>query len=142
MTNITKEQLAELEEKMTYGFVDITFTYKGFTLSVSRVNVKENKTALVVYIDGVYKPVWGLIERESEDRPSIITDVWKQRSMARYTAKQIKGIEKVWGKRRAKKEYPDLYNRQSWYEPVFPKASVLCRQFKKLQGLAFVESRL
>ncbi len=140
MSNITKEQWKELEERMTHGYVDIRFSYQGFALSVQRVRASESKSVLVVYINGSYRANWGLMDREVKDRPSILTDVWKLRSMARYNAKQIKGIEKLWGKRRAKKEYPDLHERYSWYEPAFPKASVLCRQFKKLEGLQLVEA--
>ncbi|EGR1143191.1 hypothetical protein ACSVUS_003685 [Vibrio alginolyticus] len=136
---ISKDQWAELEEKMTYGYVDIKFKYKGFELSIQRVRTSESKSVLVVYINGSYKLSWGLIDRESEDRPSILTEVWKQRSMAIYKPKEIKEIEKVWGKRQAKKDFPNLHGRHTWYDPAFPKASVLCRQFKKLEGLELVE---
>lgn len=136
---ISKDQWAELEEKMTYGYVDIKFKYKGFELSIQRVRTSESKSVLVVYINGSYKLSWGLIDRESEDRPSILTEVWKQRSMAIYKPKEIKEIEKVWGKRQAKKDFPNLHGRHTWYDPAFPKASVLCRQFKKLEGLDLVE---
>ncbi|HIF5850995.1 TPA: hypothetical protein ACX3E9_000267 [Vibrio parahaemolyticus] len=136
---ISKDQWAELEEKMTYGYVDIKFKYKGFELSIQRVRTSESKSVLVVYINGSYKLSWGLIDRESEDRPSILTEVWKQRSMAIYKPKEIKEIEKVWGKRQAKKDFPNLHGRHTWYDPAFPKASVLCRRFKKLEGLELVE---
>ncbi|ELB2819238.1 TPA: hypothetical protein KD832_002824 [Vibrio parahaemolyticus] len=136
---ISKDQWADLEEKMTYGYVDIKFKYKGFELSIQRVRTSESKSVLVVYINGSYKLSWGLIDRESEDRPSILTEVWKQRSMAIYKPKEIKEIEKVWGKRQAKKDFSNLHGRHTWYDPAFPKASVLCRQFKKLEGLELVE---
>lgn len=139
MSQITKAQWQKLEEEMTYGYVDIKFKYKGFELSTQRVRTSESKSALLVYINGSYKPSWGLIDRDSDDRPSILTEVWKQRSMAKYKPKEIKDIEKVWGKRQAKKDFPDLHGRHTWYEPAFPKASVLCRQFKKLEGLKLVE---
>lgn len=139
MTQINKAQWQKLEEEMTYGYVDIKFKYKGYELSVQRVRTSESKSVLAVYINGHYKISWGLIDRECEDRPSVITEVWKQRSMAKYKAKDIKVFEKIWGKRQAKKKFPDLHDRHSWYEPAFPKASVLCRQFKKLEGLELVE---
>lgn len=136
---ISKEQWQKLEEQMTYDYVDIKLKYKGFELSVQRVRTAENKTALAVYINGSYKISWGLINREIDDRPTILIDVWKRRTMARHKPKFIKDIEKIYGKRRAKKEFPDLHDRVEYYEPVFSKASVLCRQFKKLEGLELVE---
>jgi len=139
MSSITKAQWEKLEKVMTYSFVDINFTYRGYKLSVYRASVSEGKTVLVVYINGCYKSFWGLMERECEDRPSIIKDVWKKRSMAKHKPNVIKSIEKIYGKRKAKKEYPDLHGRHEWYEPSFPKASVLCRQFKKLKGLELMQ---
>lgn len=138
MIQITKAQWQELEEKMTNGFVDIRFEYKGYELSIQRVRTAENKTALVVYIDDVINQGWGWLESEAENRPSILRDVWRLRSMARYDSKSIKSIEKIYGKCRAKKEYPDLHSRREWLEPFFPKASILCRQFKKLKELQLV----
>lgn len=140
MVKITNAQWQKLEEKMVYGYVDIKFQYKGYELSVQRMRTSESKSVLVVYINGSYKPSWGMIDREVQDRPSIITDVWKQRSMARYKVKDIKTFEKIWGKRKAKKEIPDLHGRHSWFEPAFPKASILCRQFKKLKGLELIDN--
>ncbi|MCF7451909.1 hypothetical protein [Vibrio sp. A1-1] len=140
MTNITKDQWKELEDKMTHDYVYIKFKYKGYELSIQRVRTSESQTALVVYINGSFKPIWGAIDRETDDRPSILTEVWKMRSMAKFKAKKIKEIEKIWGKRGVKKDWPDLYDRHTWYEPAFPKASVLCRQFKKLEGLELVEA--
>ncbi|TOL25198.1 hypothetical protein [Vibrio parahaemolyticus] len=139
MAQITKAQWQKLEEQMTHGYVDIKFKYKGYELSVQRVRTAENKTALAVYIDGVINQGWGWKEREVEGRPTIVDDVWKPRTMAKYTTKMIRSIERIYGKRQAKKEYPDLHGRHSWCVPTFPKASVLCRQFKKLEGLELVD---
>lgn len=136
---ITKEQWAKLEEEMTHGYVDVRFKYKGYELSIQRVRTAENKTALAVYIDDVINQGWGWLDREVEGRPAIVGEVWKTRSMAKYSTKTIKGIEKIFGKRQAKKDHPDLHGRREWLEPFFPKASVLCRQFKKLKGLELVK---
>ncbi|HFD4079507.1 TPA: hypothetical protein ACF3XT_002282 [Vibrio parahaemolyticus] len=139
MNTITKDQWKELEEKMTHGYVYTKFKYKGYELSIQRVRTAENKTALAVYIDGVINQGWGWKDREVEGKPTIVDDVWKTRTMAKFSTKNIKAIEKIYGKRRAKQEYPDLHDRREWLEPFFPKASVLCRQFKKLEGLELVE---
>ncbi|CCN69760.1 hypothetical protein [Vibrio nigripulchritudo] len=138
MAKITKEQWQKLEEDMTCGYVDIKFKYQGYEISIQRVRTSENKSGLAVYIDGVISPKWGLIDRVVEGRPPIIGQVWKKKTMAKYNAKTIKDIEKVFGKRQAKKEYPNLHERHEWFESVFPKASVLCRQFKRLEDLELI----
>ncbi|MDG2882125.1 hypothetical protein P7M59_30000, partial [Vibrio parahaemolyticus] len=96
---ISKELWQKLEEQMTLGYVDIKFKYKGYEVSVLRVRTAENKTALAVYIDGVINQGWGWKDREVEGRPTIVGDVWKPRTMAKWSTKHIKAIEKKYGKR-------------------------------------------
>ncbi len=144
MSNITKEQWEKLEETMANGWVSVRMRYQGYELYISRVKTSESKTALAVYIDDVFKSSWGYPaellpdNHVDESKPTIIADVWKKRTKARYSAKHIKTWEKIYGKRRAKKENPDLHDRWEYFEPLFPKASVLCRQFKKLKGLELI----
>ncbi|WP_447077698.1 hypothetical protein [Shewanella algae] len=138
---ISKEQWQQLETEMSALFVDVHFKYQGHELSIRRERDGESKTVLAVYIDGVIKGGWIVIKQDlAEDAPSIIPEVWCQRSKAIYTAKQIAQIEKVWGKREAKKEHPRLHEKLVWHQPWFPKASVLCRQFKKLKGLELTKA--
>ncbi|BCV65090.1 hypothetical protein TUM17387_04490 [Shewanella carassii] len=138
---ISKELWQDIETEMTAMFVNITFTYKGHELSVRRERSGESKTVLTVYIDGFIKGVWiGIKQDLTNDAPSIIPEVWCQRSKAIYTAKQIAQIEKIWGKREAKKQHPRMHEKLVWHEPFFPKASVLCRQFKKLDGLELTKA--
>ncbi|TVP12510.1 hypothetical protein [Shewanella sp. MSW] len=138
---ISKELWQDIETEMTAMFVNITFTYKGYELSVRRERVGESKTALFVYIDGVMKAKWmHLKDLVDDDAPAILNDVWCQKSKAVYSAKDIAAIEKIWGKRRAKEQHPRLHEKLVWHEPCFTKASVLCRKFKKLEGLELIHA--
>lgn len=147
MSKITKEQWKELEETMAGSWVSIKMRYQGYELHITRERRTESQTVLVVYIDGSYSFSWGWPEsvrsrsknEESTPSPTIIADVWKKKTKAKYSAKHIKTWEKIYGKRRAKKENPDLHDRWEYFEPLFPKASVLCRQFKKLKGLELID---
>lgn len=133
---ITKEQWQQLETEMTFGLVNIAFSYQGHEVSIRRARKNESVTVLEVFIDGVIHAGWiCAFDGLPADAPKIIPDIWRKRSMSRYTAKQIADIEKGWGKRAAKKAFPALHTRIEWFDPTFPKASVLCRQFKKLKGL-------
>lgn len=133
---ITKEMWEDIEAEMSGSWVNIQFTYKGHEVSVQRVHVRESQTALAVYIDGSIE--WKHCHREG------ISDfhkaVWRNRSMAVYKEKEIKDIEKVFGKRDAKKNFPNLYKRTEYLDPLFPKASVLVRQFKKLEGIELTKA--
>ena len=139
---ITKEQWKQIEDELASVWVNVVFRYQGHRLSIERQRTSESTTVLSVYIDGVIKGAWVKpIDKLPEDAPKILADVWYHRTMARYKPKQVADIEKIYGKRRAKKEWPDLHSRIEWVEPYFPKASVLCRQFKKLQGLELIRAR-
>lgn len=141
MTSITKEKWKELEGEMSRGWVSIRFKYKGYDLYITRVNLSESKSALAVYIDDVINHGWGMQSFGSavENTPTIIDEVWKKCTKAKYSQKQIKDIEKIFGKRRGKKRFPDLYGRYEYFTGIFSKASVLCRQFKKLESLELIK---
>ncbi len=141
MSDITKEQWKELEKMMANGWFSIKMCYQNYELGITRVRTSESQTALAVYINGIYQNSWGWPESmrsEGEPVPTIIADVWKKKTKAKHSAKDIKALEKIYGKRRAKKEIPSLYERWEYFVPLFPKASILCRQFKKLKGLELV----
>ena len=137
---ITKEQWQAVEKELASGWIDVKFEYKGFELAIQRQRESENKTLLAVYINGTVKGAWAWFDKACEDRPEIIKDVWKLTTRARYKPSMVKKLEKVYGKRRAKKEYPALHERHEHWMPYFPKASVLCRQFKKLEGIKIIKA--
>lgn len=49
-------------------------------------------------------------------------------------------MTRIWGKRGVKREYPDLDDSLVFHIPNFSKASVLCRQYKKLEGIELVSA--
>jgi|GEM_PF-917476 len=133
---ISKEKWKNLEVEMARPWVSVKFSYKGHEISIDRCRDGESKTLLAVYIDGVIKGAWcKQVKNLPDDAPSILPDVWCHKTVSRYKLKDITQIEKIYGKRRAKHEYPDLHEKLIWISPYFSKASVLCRQFKKLDGL-------
>ncbi|WP_158133688.1 hypothetical protein [Vibrio navarrensis] len=133
---ITKEMWKQIEDELSGSYASMKFQYEGRELSIERVHVRESQTALAVYIDGSIE--WKHCHREG------ISDfhraVWRNRSMAVYKEKEIKDIERIFGKRDAKKNFPNLYKRTEYLDPLFPKASVLVRQFKKLDGLELTKA--
>ncbi|HIF5706839.1 hypothetical protein ND926_04415 [Vibrio diabolicus] len=136
---ITKEMWEDIEAEMSGSWVAIAFNYKGHEVSVNRVRVSESKTSLQVYIDGFVKGEWVSFSEGkdgiSDKAPAILADVWCKKTKARYDNKFKTAMTKIYGKRGVKKEYPDLDEKLVFYIPNFSKASVLCRQFKKLEGL-------
>ena len=134
---ITKDQWQQIEDELSGMFACVKFNYQGSEIIVKRERKNESTTLLVVYIDGEIQGKWFT---RPEDSPKVLPEVWCKRSSARYQPKFIERIEKIYGKRQAKKEYPDLHSRREWFEPFFSKSSVLCRQFKKLKGLELTDA--
>ena len=133
---ITKEQWVEIEKHLAGLFSSVIFKYGEFEVTVTRSRVSESKTSLVVYVDGVIKGGW---YSKDNERPACIPDVWRKRTSAKYTAKSIKSFEKIWGKRRAKKEMPELYEVTEYHTCDFTTAKSLVRQYKKLEGLELIK---
>lgn len=136
---ISPDMWKRLEAEMEMTFVGLEFMYKGQKLTVERVKKSESRTCLVVYINGAIKGAWcGSPDKIPEDAPSILAEVWNTSRMSCYKPKEIKQIEKDFGKRAAKKYFPKLHDKFIFLHPEFSKASVLCRQFRKLKGIEVV----
>ncbi|HDZ3756572.1 TPA: hypothetical protein RSW69_003203 [Vibrio cholerae] len=140
---ITKEMWQQIEKEMSDGWVNIVFAYKGHELTVNRVRESESKTCLQVYVDGLIKGEWVSFNGDnclSDKAPVILPDVWCKKTKAKHTSKFKQDIIRIFGKREAKKRYPDFDDSWCFYVPHFSKASVLCRQYKKLEGIELVSA--
>ncbi|HAS3653730.1 TPA: hypothetical protein I6199_000595 [Vibrio cholerae] len=140
---ITKEMWQQIEKEMSDGWVNIVFAYKGHELTVNRVRVSESKTCLQVYIDGFIKGEWVSFSGDkgfSDKAPAILPDVWGKKTRAKYNRRFKETMTRIWGKRGVKREYPDLDDSLVFHIPSFSKASVLCRQYKKLEGIELVSA--
>ncbi|EOW9459294.1 hypothetical protein ACOCGI_000341 [Vibrio cholerae] len=138
---ITKEMWQQIEQEMSESWARIVFAYKGHQLTVSRVSVSESKTCLEVYVDGLIKGEWISFKGDnclSDKAPVILPDVWCKKTKAKYSAKFKVRMTKIYGKRGVKKACPDLDESLVFYVPNFSKASVVCRQYKKLDGIELV----
>lgn len=141
---ITKEMWKAIEEEMSGSWVAIQFGYKGHEISVNRVRESESKTSLQVYIDGFVKGEWVSFKDGkdgiSDKAPSVLADVWCRKTKALHDNKFKTAVTKIHGKRGVKKAYPDLDARVVFHIPNFSKASVLCRQYKKLEGITLLKA--
>ncbi|MCG9755010.1 hypothetical protein L1D40_07215 [Shewanella insulae] len=139
---ISKAQWQQVEDELAGSWVNVAFRYQGVELLIRRERKNETTTVLAVYVDGCIKGNWFKpIDKLPDDAPKVMLDVWYHRSMAIYKPQEIAELEKIYGKRRARREIPKLHGRIEWIEAYFPKASVLCRQFKKLEGLELTKAQ-
>jgi len=130
---ITKEQWAEITERMGGMFVHEEFELGGRRISVSRERKSESTTCLVVYIDGVIRGAAGM--KSSEHFDPLTEKVWRRKEVRLYSRREAAHIRKKFGVRKAKEFFGDLDKSTEYLEPVFPSAKVMVSQFKKIDGL-------
>jgi len=138
---INKEQWQEVENELAGFLGQAVFMYQGQKIQVSRVCTGEGKMDLGVYIDGVMNFSWGRPKgrnTEGENFRPVVELIWRKRSRSYYSPRHQKEIVKVWGKRKAKKEFPDLESRYEWFDPVFLTTASLVRQYKRIKGLELI----
>ncbi|MTC34161.1 hypothetical protein GKR67_05985 [Providencia alcalifaciens] len=130
---ISKEQWVKIEGDLKDYFASVDFQYKGIEIGVRRVSIGEGKTALAVFLDGEIRTGWGWTN--SDVFNPLVECFWSKRQKSYYSPTRVKKLEKIYGKRRVKKEISNLHEKLTWYHPYFSKASVLVRQFKRIEGL-------
>ncbi|WP_140918339.1 hypothetical protein [Limnobaculum xujianqingii] len=130
---ITKEKWNEIEAELKTLFGRVEFKLNDLTISIARRSVSEGKTELFVFIDNSIQYSWGHPSGDSFN-PLVVT-LWRKASAALYTTRQIKQIEKIFGKRQSLKEYPNLRSRFEFYLPTFKTAASVVRQYKRIKGL-------
>ncbi len=133
---------ADIQSQLEGFLANVSFKYKGHKISVVREYQSESSSKLAVYIDDRIKGAWISLNfgetgdvNKLKERPAVIDDVWMLKTKVRYDKKFIASAEKIWGKREAKKRYPDLHSKCQFRWPYFKKASSVVRQFKKLEGI-------
>lgn len=137
MNNITKEEWAEIGEKLASLYNSVYFKLGEHKISVVTKPINETKISVVVYVDSEIKGSW--FGQPTDDTPTFVSKVYPKRTISKYSAKAIKSIEKHWGKRAVKRDYPDLHDKIEYHTPYFSKASVLVRHYKKIEGLEYIK---
>lgn len=134
MSNISQEQWQAIEQELQNYFCRVKFQLKGHSITATRERVSESKTEIAIYVNGAIK---GEHIAETE-LPEPYASVWQKRTRSKYKKSFIDSIEKIYGKREAKKQHPNLHDKIEYYWPSFTSAKTLVRQFKKIDGLQLV----
>ena len=130
---ITKEKWSEIETELKTLFGRVEFKLNDLTITVIRRSISEGKTELVVFLDHQCRGDWA--NPNSDLFNPLVVTLWRKASRGMYTTSAVKQIEKIFGKRRAVKKYPDLHGRFEFYLPTFKTAASVVRQYKRIKGL-------
>ncbi|ENS5448866.1 TPA: hypothetical protein ACGW2D_003924 [Morganella morganii] len=135
--SIIKERWAEIEESLKADHVIIKFQYQNTEITVTRVSVSEGRTKLAVWFNGKIGGAWGLPDNKNFN--PLCALFWHKRTKSLYPPKRIREMQKAVGKRAAKSVIPNPDAKFTYYMPYFSKASVLVRQFRRIEGLTVEE---
>ena len=137
---ITAEQWKTIEETLKYGlFKQVKFKLPrdGHIVTVHKTFIAENKTAIVVWIDGERSDGWGW--PDSDNFRPLVKEVWKRKTF-RPGDRIIRRLSKTKeGKRLLKqKENASLYEVREYWLYMFDTASQLVKQYRTIPGLELI----
>ncbi|AWX98700.1 hypothetical protein A8139_21480 [Marinomonas primoryensis] len=134
---ITKEQWEEIEKALKGSMGVVKFKLGEKQITLEKRFIKENVMVICVFINGKLEQKAGW---PGDDYDPAIEPIWNKRSRSVYSPNDKKRAEKIFGKRRAKKEFDDWDKRVEWYEPFFKTFASMQRKYKKIEGLEFVRT--
>ncbi len=123
MTKLSKEDFERIQRELStpYGMVDLDCD--GYKIAVRIQQVKSLSYAPMVYVNGVIKGEWYRGDCEEAKR------FMCQRNRSVYTQKNKAGILKDFGKRGAKKYFPNLDDKHTYYVPYWRSVAAMLRHF-------------
>ncbi|ETS31940.1 hypothetical protein PTE_02038 [Photorhabdus khanii NC19] len=133
---IDKSNWKEIECELKGLFCHVNFKYQETVISIVRERVSESRNKLFVYFNHTLCAGWG---NEKCDEYNPLTKLfWLTVTQPLYSKAKIAEMEKQMGKRYLKKTFPNAYSNYTYLSPIFASASQLIRQYKKIDGLAWV----
>ena len=135
--SISKEQWLAIEEELKGSYCQVDFKIDGHEVGLRKRFVAENKIAIIAYVDGKISGS-DCLEDGDDFRP-IVKKVHRARVKHHYSPAKKKKMEKEFGKRRVREIFKSFDITWTYYDPSFSTASVLIRQYKKLEGLELIK---
>ncbi|MGV8003376.1 hypothetical protein QPK14_17505 [Photorhabdus temperata subsp. temperata] len=136
---IDKSNWKEIECELKGLFCHVNFKYQDTVISIVRERVSESRSKLFVYFNHTLCVDWGY---EECDKYNPLTKLfWLTVAKQLYSKTKIAEMEKIAGKRNLAKKFPEVYSNQTSLSPIFANASQLIRQYKKIDGLEWVNER-
>lgn len=136
---ISKEQWNGIQNTLGGIYSEVAFRMPtGEEITVNKRFITENKTALIVWINGERCPAWGVPSMPEQFRP-LVKQVWR-RQTHRPGASTIRKVSKMKGGKKwlKQKENAHLFDVIEYWVCHFNTASSLVRQYRKIDGLELV----
>jgi len=128
MSQPTKEQWVEITEQMDRLYSAVHLRCDGYLLTTN-MHRNKNKLEISIYINGVMKGEWIGCYKTDDEFSDIQRKFCKVSKMAIWSKKELFSLEKIWGKREAKKR--GYYNKNLFVSPCWGSAKRLVSHLKK-----------
>jgi hypothetical protein len=138
--SISKELWALIEKRLMYVHPNVEFQLDENNIVIRRERIAENKTGLLVYINGEIRPASAFEDNDAYN--PLVNLVWRKRTTAVYPPSRKREIEKKFGKRKTREYFPDLHKKLTWRDPMFTTAKSMVSQFTKLSTIELVSPSL
>lgn len=134
--SINNEQWKLVEGELRNTFGQVTFKLGDDDIRIAKAMASETKLVLVAYINEEYCHGWS--DPDHELYKPVTEILWRKRTRRVWSPVQVKKIMKIYGKRRAKSEFPDIDDVITWRVPCFNTAKSVVTQYKRIKGLELI----
>lgn len=121
----TKEQWAEIAERLDQLFGNVYLRCDGYLVHAALGRIGKNRLAIIVYVNGMISGAWVSGKEVAEEARRF----WCRRSKSLLPAKRVRAVERDIGKRVAKKY--GLRDKFVYYEPFWSRPLPLIRHLRK-----------
>lgn len=135
---ISKAHWAGVESRLKDWLERVEFTLNGKQIAMYKSFIAENKTGILVFLDGTQCGAWGLPDNKEFD--PLVKEIWRKQTF-RPGASAVRRISKVKGGKAwlKRKENAHYFEVKEYYLPFFLTAAAVVRQYRKIEGLELVE---
>ncbi|WP_176317195.1 hypothetical protein [Burkholderia vietnamiensis] len=125
MSKLSKEDIQRIDTELSFPFGCVVLRCDGNTITIQVQRTKPRRYDLMVYVDGWFKGEY-LKEAAPEHR------FYRPVKISAYKPSERAHIEKQFGKRKARKYFPNLDTTSTYYMPSWNTPSTMLRHFARM----------
>jgi len=125
MSKLSKEDIQRIDTELSFPFGCVVLRGDGNTVTIQVQRTKPRRYDLVIFVNGWFKGEY-LKETSPEHR------FYRPVKISSYKPSQRAQIEKEFGKRKARKYFPNLDKTSTYYMPSWNTPSTMLRHFARV----------
>ncbi|AOJ13169.1 MULTISPECIES: beta galactosidase jelly roll domain-containing protein [Burkholderia] len=125
MSKLSKDEIQRIDTELSFPFGCVVLRCDGNTITIQVQRTKPRRYDLMVYVNGWFKGEY-LKEAAPEHR------FYRPVKISAYKPTERAKIEKNFGKRKARKYFPNLDHTSTFYMPSWNTTSTMLRHFARV----------